>query len=402
MDNPLCHQLSTHFDVLRACDSLAALSRDPVYRRIEPDVNRVLDAVVQYRNGDTTRRPKRAFYRAVAWNIERGLQLDGVIEMLAAHPQLRHADAYFLTELDFGMARTANRDVAAEIAKALGVNGVLVPCYLNLDKGSGIERKVADTNLYGIHGNAFFSPWPIRDAASLALPNGKDKMRGKEKRIGCQRAVVATVELPAGPLVCSAMHLDAHSSQAHRRRQLEAIVRAVKAKSDGPVLLGGDWNTSTHNTRRALWSIIGFWIRVMMSVRYCLRRHYPYPDRLFERGLFRMLERHGFDYRSLNEPGGCTLHHDILAEADRSNLRDWVPAWCLDFIEWALRPFGGKASLKLDWFAGRGLKAAGPTSQKETAEPDGESAAAPRVIHALRHNGRRLSDHDPIVLDFQI
>jgi hypothetical protein len=153
-----------------------------------------------------------------------------------------------------------------------------------------------------------------------------------------------------------------------------------------PVLLGGDWNTSTHNTSRATWAILGFWLRVAMGVGRCLRHHYPHPDRLFERGLFRMLERRGFDYRGFNELGACTLRHCILDEKDRSNLLDWIPAWCLRRIEWGLRPFNGECGLKLDWFAGRGLL------------PD--PASPPQVIRGVRHGGTRLSDHDPIVVDF--
>src|SRR5690606_18681672 len=129
--------------------------------------------------------------------------------------------------LDFGMARTGNRDVPGEIARRLGLNGVFAPCYLNLCKGSGVERLANSDNEYGLHGNALFSPWPIRDAASVALPNGKDKMRGVEKRIGCQRAILATIELPAVPVRCASIHLDAHSSQGHRRRQMRVVLDAL-------------------------------------------------------------------------------------------------------------------------------------------------------------------------------
>jgi hypothetical protein len=219
----------------------------------------------------------------------------------------------------------------------------------------------------------------------VRLPNGKDKMRGREKRIGSQQAALATVLLPGGPLRCASLHLDAHSSQGHRVRQMRAILDALDA-ARGPVLLGGDWNTSTHNTRRALWSILGFWLRVAMGIGRCLRDHYPHPDRWFERGLFRMLERRGYDYRRLNSLGACTFHHSILDEKDRRNLLDWVPRWCLDFIEWGLRPFGGVCSIKLDWFAGRGIVPA--------------PGRPPRVIGGISHQDGRLSDHDPIVVDF--
>jgi hypothetical protein len=68
-------------------------------------------------------------------------------------------------------------------------------------------------------------------------------------------------------------------------------------------------------------------------------------------------------------------------------MADWVPRWCFWWINWALRENGGRCSLKLDWFAGRDLA------------PD--PAQPPRVVTSLRdREGRVLSDHDPIVVDF--
>jgi endonuclease/exonuclease/phosphatase family metal-dependent hydrolase len=385
MTASLAHNLTPHFGELRAFGDSRALQRSAIFRRVEVELCRLLDAVVTYPAPPSHPVSERRSYRAVAWNIERGMNLDAILAVLADHPELKGADVYFLTELDFGMARSANRDVAGEIAARLGVGGVFVPCYLNLDKGSGLEQHAGGDNLYGLHGNALFSPWPIEDAAAVRLPNGKDKMRGREKRLGSQRVALGTVKLPGGALRCASLHLDAHSSQRHRRGQMRAILDALDAFAI-PALLGGDWNTSTHNTSRALWSIIGFCVRVGMGVGRCLRDHYPHPDRLFERGLFRMLEGRGYDYRELNQNGACTFEHRILDEKDRSNLLDWVPRWCLDCIEWGLRPHDGVCAMKLDWFAGRGLRPA--------------SDSPPRVVKDASADTRRLSDHDPIILNF--
>jgi endonuclease/exonuclease/phosphatase family metal-dependent hydrolase len=415
----LHHDLAPHVAELCAFEGTRALEKSVLYRRIEPGLRRVLEAVVAYDAPAPAIDAARPFFRAVAWNIERGLCLDGVIDALAEHPILRDADVLLLTELDFGMARTHNRDVPGEIARRLGYHGVFVPCYFNLSKGSGLEQRNWRENTFGLHGNAIFSRWPIRDATAIRLPNGKDKMRGREKRIGSQQAVVATVDLPVGPVRCVCLHLDAHSSQRHRRIQMRRVLDAVdeppgsprrflktawvnpaaRRRADAyhpvvPILIGGDWNTSTHNTSRAAWAIIGFWIRVAIGVEYCLRAHYPHPDRFFERRLFRLLERRGYDYRRFNEPGGCTLHHCILSEKDRDNLRDWLPAWCLRYVERALEPFDGRCALKLDWFAARGL------------EPARHPAALPPTVvrgvgaSPTSSDAPRLSDHDPIVLDF--
>ena len=154
------------------------------------------------------------------------------------------------------------------------------------------------------------------------------------------------------------------------------------------MLIGGDWNTSTYNSRRAFYSIAGFFRRVMMGVGHVIESHYPYPDRWFERALFRELERRGYAYKELNKPGGCTLHYDVADLAVNKNMGDWVPQWCFWFINRALEKYEGRCSLKLDWFAGKGIA-------PEAAEP-------PRVVGELSDAAGPLSDHDAIVLDFHL
>ncbi|HEX8852687.1 MAG TPA: endonuclease/exonuclease/phosphatase family protein, partial [Pyrinomonadaceae bacterium] len=289
---------------------------------------------------------------------------------------------------DYGMARSGNRHVAREIAEALGWSYAFAPCYVNLAKGSGLESEATGENAEALHGNAVLSRYPLARAHSLALPNGKDKMRGKEKRLGCQRAVVADVEPPAGMLRVVSLHLDAHSSQRHRQRQMRVVLDHLDTLEPNlPVLIGGDWNTSTYNSSRAVYSIFGFFRRVLMGVRHVIRNHYVYPERWFERHMFRELEARGYSYRELNEPGAGTLHYDVEDLAANTNMADWVPAWCFWWIRWALKENNGRCSLKLDWFAGRDLA------------PD--PATPPRVVGGLRaRDGGVLSDHDAIVVDF--
>jgi hypothetical protein len=74
-------------------------------------------------------------------------------------------------------------------------------------------------------------------------------------------------------------------------------------------LIGGDWNTTTHDASRALYSILGYFRRVLMGVRHVVRNHYPYPERWFERRLFAEVERRGYKFHELNVPGEGTLHY---------------------------------------------------------------------------------------------
>lgn len=325
--------------------------------------------------------------RAMAWNIERGIRLEKIIDVLSKHSVVSQSDVLLLTELDYGMARSHNRFVAREIASALKLSFAFGVCYINLEKGSGVEKHTQGENAEALHGNAIFSRLPLSDVCTIALPNGKDKLKGKEKRLGSQRAVVATVAHPLGKFRAVSIHLDAHSSQRHRRKQMQLVLDRLEALEPKlPVLIGGDWNTTTYNSSAALFSILGYCRRVLMGIRNVLDNHYPYPDRWFERGLFRMLEERGYGYRNLNERGGCTLHYKVDDLAVNENLGDWVPRWCFWFIKWALARNRGECSLKLDWFAGKGIQPA--------------PGRPPQVVRNLNADGEILSDHDPIVLDF--
>lgn len=383
----LDHELNRYFDQLAQINSTRELEHSPLYRQLEKEILRVLNGI-QSGTFAPPASSRSSVIRATAWNIERGIRLEGIIEAIQTDSILRESDILFLTEVDYGMARSRNRNVAREMAEALGMNFSFAPSYINLNKGSGLESKVAGKNRQALHGNALLSRYPLRDIRSVVLPNGKDKMRGKEKRLGSQRAIVAVMEHSSGPVQVVCVHLDAHSTQKHRMRQMRLILDELDAfQPQMPALIGGDWNTSTYNSRNAFFSIVGYARRVLIGIQNVLHNHYPYPDAWFERHLFRELEKRGYNYRNLNEPGACTLHYDVDDLAANGRMADWIPNWCFWFIDWALQKNGGRCSLKLDWFAGRGV-----TPSRDFP---------PQVITGL-HPEVLLSDHDPIVLDFSL
>ncbi|MFQ5791826.1 MAG: endonuclease/exonuclease/phosphatase family protein, partial [Acidobacteriota bacterium] len=215
----------------------------------------------------------------------------------------------------------------------------------------------------------------------IALKNGKDKMAGREKRLGAQTALAADIDFPNFRLTVASVHLDAQSTQRHRHDPMRDVVEGLGG--EGPAVIGGDWNTTTYDSSRAFQAIMGFWLRVFMGVDNVIRNHYLHPYRHFERELFEMLEARGFDYRRCNRLGEPTLSYDVADGKTRKNLGEWVPGWCFSFIRWGLRNHEGRCPLKMDWFAARGVRCENPV-----------------VIHDLRE-GRKvpLSDHDPIGVD---
>jgi hypothetical protein len=52
--------------------------------------------------------------------------------------------------------------------------------------------------------------------------------------------------------------------------------------------------------------------------------------------------------------------------------------------------------MKIDWFAGRGLRALGAG---EASEDDGRTSLSPTVFERTRWEGTAISDHDPVLVD---
>ena len=409
----LKHDLNQHFPYLLQFESIDDAKKSDVYVKIKPTVDRILSAVVCENfsplietNAQTfdldskplhaeegnkldvqlSERSHAAEISVVAWNIERGRMFEGILETLKTHDKLKEKDIYLLTELDYGMIRSGNRFVAQEIAGELKLNYAFAPVYIALQKGSGIESALEGENTLSIHGLAMFSKFPLKNVHAVDLPNGKDKMRGKEKRLGYLRALIADVEHSAGNFRAVTIHLDAHSSRKHRENQVRIVLDHLEKFPKLPTIFGGDFNTISYDAQSATHSILSLWHRALRAKDVC-ENQFPHPDRRFEKGLFDQFTKFGFEYEKFNELGKGTLHYDIDNISHNANLGDWVPAWCFPFIFWAAKKAGGKFSMRLDWFFGRGI--------------DIVKTSAPQTVGKLIDSqGAPLSDHDAISLDF--
>ncbi len=362
------------------CNSTAELEQLSLYQSLKPHVDTVLNTA---ETGDyrLIEAPAKERYRIVAWNIERGNEFTGQLEVFRHHPYIKDADILLLTEADIGMVRSGNRNVVKEFARELGMTYAFVPCYLSLVKGSGVEYFTEGENDLGLHGNAILSRYPMTHLHPIRLKNGRDKMRGREKRLGTQAVLAADIALPNLPLTAVSVHLDAQSTQKHRAAQMRQILD--KIAPGGPAILGGDWNTSTYDSSHAFYAICGFWLRVLMGVDHVIRNHYLHPEKHFERELFQLLEARAFDFRNskswANVPPGTTW-----TRPDR--IKTCVSGCPIG----ASRSYTGPCAititsvpLKLDWFAARELACRNPI-----------------VIHDVREKRPEpLSDHDAIGVD---
>ena len=189
-----------------------------------------------------------------AWNLERCL----FPAESAAHVAARDADVVLLSEMDDGMARTAQRDTTAEVAAALGMGYAYGVEFHELDLGGQTERHFCtDTqNARGWHGNAALAAAPFARTALVRLDDhghwfvpeagatdpGQPRVGGRLAVLGCWRS---RAPRSASPPPTSR----ATRTPPHRAAQTTVLLDAIDAFTGDaatPVILGGDLNTGNH------------------------------------------------------------------------------------------------------------------------------------------------------------
>lgn len=259
------------------------------------------------------------FLRVVQWNIERGLENDAIRSAFTdaagfarlldstAYPRgseqrklvlqqvalMKQADVIVLNEMDWGMKRTDYRNLAADLASALGMNyayGVefveVDPIALGLEKFEELPPEEAaklagkisiDQARYkGLHGSAILSRFPLENVrlepfehqphdwyedelkSVKPLEAGKrkagelvfqEKVRREVRRGGRMMltAEIADARIPGGRMIIVATHLESKTKPEGRRKQLEELLARIK-DTNAPVVVAGDMNTSTNDS----------------------------------------------------------------------------------------------------------------------------------------------------------
>jgi len=264
-----------------------------------------------------------------AWNVERCL----FPEKTAAHLAPIAPQIVLLSEVDHGMARTAQRHTTADVARALGMTYAYGVEFHELDLGGPTERPYCtdDFNALGWHGNAILSAVPFTKAAMIRLDDhghwfasDAGAADDQQPRVGGRMALLATVPTQTGPLCVVSTHLESNADAPHRHMQFEKLLNAIDDFApDMPVLIGGDLNTGNHLPPKFDWR----------------------DETLFSLAQDR---EYGWDFTA---DGPTTRPSLITPHPDRV--------------------------MKLDWFASRGL-----------------SHQAKGILSSISGGGTPLSDHD--------
>lgn len=275
--------------------------------------------------------------RAVAWNLERAL----FPKESANHLKNFIPDVVLLSELDHGMALTAQRHNTEIIARELDMSYIYGVEFHELDLGGPTERVFCkdDFNARGWHGNAILSRAPFHKVAMVRLDDhghwfsaGEFNTDPAQPRVGGRMALLATVSTQSGTMCLVSTHLESNADEAYRERQFERLMDAVDEFAPNlPVLIGGDLNTGNN-----------------LPPLYDWRKE----------GLFDAARARGYDW-GFTADGHTTRPSLISPNA--------IP------------------TLKLDWICGRGA------SPRETA-----------IIPSITKDNKPLSDYDAVWCKFVI
>ncbi len=186
-----------------------------------------------------------------AWNVERCLFPKESAEMLRPHGP----HVVLLSEMDSGMARTAQRDTTADVAEALGMHYAYGVEFYEMDLGGAAERVFCrdDFNAHGWHGNAILSSARFEALALIRLDRTghwfaeTGAVDPKQPRIGGRIAVAGIIPSIGGPMCFVSTHLESNADAAHRHLEFDRLLTELEAFcGDMPILIGGDLNTGNH------------------------------------------------------------------------------------------------------------------------------------------------------------
>lgn len=178
--------------------------------------------------------------RIVDWNIDRGLQLQGIIAFLAS----TNADVVILQEADLNARRTHRLNIAEEIARKLQMNYVFGREFEELVQGS------KDSPAY--HGQVTLAKWPISKPRLIRFSQQSNfwqprwflpRMEPFQERLGGRIALVTEISVSGSKVIIYNLHLESRGNDDLRVSQIqEVLFDAARQNPECPVIIAGDLN----------------------------------------------------------------------------------------------------------------------------------------------------------------
>jgi endonuclease/exonuclease/phosphatase family metal-dependent hydrolase len=270
--------------------------------------------------------------RIGSWNAERCKYVGASVQLI----KNSGCDVVLLSEMDVGMARSANLHTIRTLADELGFGYAYCVEFLELGAGNQSEQvEYADEpNVAGLHGNGILSRFPLSDPLIVTSPAQGSwySLDWHHRRLGGRRALFATVDAGPARIRLGSVHLESLSDSPTRSKELSALIESADATL--PTVIGGDFNTTEVPDEQApdtwfadpgryeplfdVFAAAGFeWLDCNSAVptRRTLGNGLPRPphrrmDWLFRRGL---AARNPRCWPAVNSAGHPISDHDLVS-----------------------------------------------------------------------------------------
>jgi endonuclease/exonuclease/phosphatase family metal-dependent hydrolase len=190
-----------------------------------------------------------AWLRIVDWNIDRGQQLQGVIDFLSS----TKADIFILQEADLNARRTHGLNIAEEIARKLQMNYVFGREFQELVQGTKASP--------AYHGQATLTKWPVSNPRLIRFARQSNfwqphwflpRIEPFQERLGGRIALVTDLDIAGNKLVIYNLHLESRGNDALRVSQLtEVLSDAARQDPQRPTIIAGDFNLDVSKSNAA-------------------------------------------------------------------------------------------------------------------------------------------------------
>jgi len=200
----------------------------------------------------------------MAYNLERGFEVDAMIEAMRDGSVLPRPDVLLVSEVDRGCARTDHRHVARDLAQALQMNYLYAVEFVELDWSDG-----PDSTLLAAceHGNAILSRYPLGNARAIRHAEQEPWYYRGESRLGGRVAMAADAWIGDGFVHLYAVHYESNVGEQPRDAQAVETAEDALARPH-PAIVGGDLNS-------------GFYVVDLMSGTDSDRTVKPFLERGF-------------------------------------------------------------------------------------------------------------------------
>jgi endonuclease/exonuclease/phosphatase family metal-dependent hydrolase len=179
------------------------------------------------------RAPTGVGLNIVTWNIERGKEYEKILSVLRS----LDPDVVLIQEADRSCRRTGYRDVARDLAHALGMNWVSAGEFQEIGEARGNEP--------ALHGQATLSKFPIEQAQVLRF-KAQARWRWSINPIQPRRGGRIALKTRSGGVLLYNTHFESGDDERLRHKQVAEVLEDQSRETGGmPVVIGGDFNNAS-------------------------------------------------------------------------------------------------------------------------------------------------------------